>query len=137
MSFDMFQPPLIQLLHLRWSAGSVLFLASWAVLMGPIQYAQHLTSGSRLPFTAAYFGTIALTMYFAVGVSSISLFHDRNISLLTTWGRSKQFKLDPVQPHLARHVFEWVLQSQTGAKAYPSAPIPSRDRTPPSRQNSN
>jgi len=61
-------------LRLRWSAGSVLFLASWAVLMGPIQYAQHLTSGSRLPFTAAYFGTIALTMYFAMGVSSISLF---------------------------------------------------------------
>jgi len=56
-----------------WSAGSVLFLASWAVLMGPIQYAQHLTSGSRLPFTAAYFGTIALTMYFAVGLHSTVL----------------------------------------------------------------
>lgn len=37
--------------------------------MGPIQYAQHLATGTRLPFTAAYFGTIALTMYFAVGVS--------------------------------------------------------------------
>src|ERR1700756_285601 len=74
----MFQPSLIQTPRLRWSAGSVLFLASWAVLMGPIQYAQHLTSGSRLPFTAAYFGSIALTMYFAVGVSSISLFHDKN-----------------------------------------------------------
>lgn len=37
--------------------------------MGPMQYAQHLTTGTRLPFTAAYFGTIALTMYFAVGVS--------------------------------------------------------------------
>jgi hypothetical protein len=34
-----------------------------------MQYAQHLTTGTRLPFTAAYFGTIALTMYFAVGVS--------------------------------------------------------------------
>jgi hypothetical protein len=76
-------------LRLRWSAGSVLFLASWAVLMGPIQYAQHLTSGSRLPFTAAYFGTIALTMYFAVGVSSISLFHDKMASLLATCDRSK------------------------------------------------
>jgi hypothetical protein len=71
-------------LRLRWSAGSVSFLASWAVLMGPIQYAQHLTSGSRLPFTAAYFGSIALTMYFAVGVSSISLFHDKMAPLLAT-----------------------------------------------------
>lgn len=45
--------------------------------MGPKQYAQHLTSGSRLPFTAAYFGTIALTLYFAVGVSSTFLTYGR------------------------------------------------------------
>jgi len=50
--------------------GSVLFLASWAVLMGPLTYAKHLLSTPRLPFTAAYFGSIALTLYFAVGVSS-------------------------------------------------------------------
>lgn len=37
--------------------------------MGPRQYIQHLISGARLPFTAAYFGTIGLTIYFAVGVS--------------------------------------------------------------------
>lgn len=37
--------------------------------MGPRQYVQHLTSGLRLPFTAAYFGSIALTIFFAVGVS--------------------------------------------------------------------
>lgn len=37
--------------------------------MGPIQYVKHLCSGRRLPFTAAYFGSIALTLYFAVGVS--------------------------------------------------------------------
>ena len=49
--------------------GSVLFLASWAVLMGPVTYAKHLVSGPRLPFTAAYFGSICLTLYFAVGVS--------------------------------------------------------------------
>jgi len=57
------QPPLR-----RWSVGSVLFLASWAFLMGPYQYAVHLISGTRLPFTAAYFGSIAMTIYFAVGV---------------------------------------------------------------------
>ena len=49
--------------------GSVLFLASWAVLMGPLTYAKHLLSTPRLPFSAAYFGSIALTLYFAVGVS--------------------------------------------------------------------
>lgn len=58
----------------RWSMGSVLFLASWAVLMGPLTYAKHLLSTPRLPFTAAYFGSIALTLYFAVGVSRRLLF---------------------------------------------------------------
>lgn len=37
--------------------------------MGPWTYAKHLGSGARLPFTAAYFGSIALTLYFAIGVS--------------------------------------------------------------------
>lgn len=55
----------------RWSVGSVLFLLSWAVLMGPWTYAKHLVSGTRLPFTAAYFGAIALTLYFAIGVSKV------------------------------------------------------------------
>lgn len=72
--------------------GSILFLAAWSVMMGPIQYGkhaslqfwlrscihvtvadgatvQHLISGPRLPFTAAYFGSIALTLYFSLGVS--------------------------------------------------------------------
>jgi len=56
-----------------WTLGSVLFLASWAVMMGPIVYLQHLLSGSRLPFTAAYFGTIALTLYFSIGLHSTFL----------------------------------------------------------------
>ncbi|EZF26188.1 hypothetical protein H113_01715 [Trichophyton rubrum MR1459] len=56
-----------------WSSGSALFLASWAVLMGPVPYARHLTSGPRLPFTAAYFTSIALTLYFAVGLHSTIL----------------------------------------------------------------
>lgn len=58
----------------RWSVGSVLFLLSWAVLMGPWTYAKHLVSGTRLPFTAAYFGAIALTLYFAIGVCKIDFF---------------------------------------------------------------
>ena len=52
----------------RWTFGSILFLASWAVLMGPVTYAKHLISGPRLPFTAAYFGSIALTLFFAIKV---------------------------------------------------------------------
>ncbi|KAL9002168.1 MAG: hypothetical protein Q9188_004885 [Gyalolechia gomerana] len=56
-----------------WSMGSMLFLASWAVLMGPVQYAQHLISGPRLPFTAAYFGSITMTLIFAIKLQSTIL----------------------------------------------------------------
>ncbi|KAL2353931.1 Got1/Sft2-like family-domain-containing protein [Cryomyces antarcticus] len=56
-----------------WSMASALFLSSWAVMMGPWTYVQHLLSGPRLPFTAAYFGSIALTLYFAVGLQSTLL----------------------------------------------------------------
>ena len=35
---------------------------------------QHLLSGPRLPFTAAYFSSIALTLYFSVGVSRLEPF---------------------------------------------------------------
>ncbi|KAF2463227.1 SFT2-domain-containing protein [Lindgomyces ingoldianus] len=56
-----------------WSMGSLLFLASWGVLMGPITYMQHLISGARLPFTAAYFGSIALTLYFSLSLHSTIL----------------------------------------------------------------
>ncbi|TVY54178.1 Protein transport protein SFT2 [Lachnellula cervina] len=56
-----------------WSLGSALFLASWAAMMGPITYAQHLMSTPRLPFTAAYFGSIALTLYFSLGLGNTLL----------------------------------------------------------------
>ncbi|BDD55108.1 protein transport protein sft2 [Monascus purpureus] len=56
-----------------WSVGSLLFLMSWAVLMGPWTYARHLVSGPRLPFTAAYFGSIVTTLYFAIGLRSTLL----------------------------------------------------------------
>ncbi|KAF2447393.1 SFT2-domain-containing protein [Karstenula rhodostoma CBS 690.94] len=49
-----------------WSMASLLFLCAWGVLMGPLTYVQHLVSGPRLPFTAAYFGSIALTLYFSL-----------------------------------------------------------------------
>ncbi|TGZ77541.1 SFT2 domain protein [Ascodesmis nigricans] len=56
-----------------WTVGSLLFLASWAILQGPVTYATHLLSAPRLPFTAAYFGTIILTLYFSIGIGSTIL----------------------------------------------------------------
>ncbi|KAM3073151.1 Protein transport protein sft2 [Clarireedia jacksonii] len=53
-----------------WSLGSIFFLASWAAMMGPWTYLNHLTSTPRLPFTATYFGSIALTLYFSLGLRS-------------------------------------------------------------------
>ncbi|KAM3154670.1 hypothetical protein ABEW05_004882 [Botrytis cinerea] len=53
-----------------WFACSMLFLASWAAMMGPWTYMNHLISAPRLPFTATYFGSIALTLYFSLGLRS-------------------------------------------------------------------
>jgi hypothetical protein len=71
--------------------------------MGPKQYAQHLTSGSRLPFTVAYFGTIALTMYFAVGVSSAFLIRDKTVPFLAIYGPSTEVNGVRPQLHHVRH----------------------------------
>jgi len=50
--------------------------------MGPWTYARHLVSGPRLPFTAAYFGSIALTLYFAIGVSLFPFLDRSMVDLL-------------------------------------------------------
>jgi hypothetical protein len=55
----------------RWTLGSIFFLASFAVVMGPMAYVRHLLSADRVPFTAAYFGSLSLSLYFALGVSCI------------------------------------------------------------------
>ncbi|KAM3521816.1 hypothetical protein NHJ13051_006028 [Beauveria bassiana] len=54
----------------RWTVGSSLFLASFAAVMGPMNYVYHLLSTPRLPFTAAYFGSIIMTLAFAIKVST-------------------------------------------------------------------
>lgn len=41
---------------------------SFVALQGPVPYIKHLISPTRLPFTTAYFGSLGLTLYFAVGV---------------------------------------------------------------------
>ncbi|KAK4099729.1 SFT2-domain-containing protein [Parathielavia hyrcaniae] len=56
-----------------WTLGSVLFLSSFAAIMGPWAYVQHLASTPRLPFTAAYFGSLGLTLYFSIGLQSTIL----------------------------------------------------------------
>lgn len=41
---------------------------SFAALQGPMAYIKHLMSPTRIPFTTAYFGSLGLTLYFAIGV---------------------------------------------------------------------
>lgn len=50
-----------------FTAGSMLFFFGFAILSGPMAYLQHLCARPRLPFTLAYFGTMALTLYLALG----------------------------------------------------------------------
>lgn len=56
-----------------WTVGSILFLASFAAVMGPLNYVYHLFSAPRLPFTAAYLGSIILTLVFALKLHSTIL----------------------------------------------------------------
>jgi lipopolysaccharide export LptBFGC system permease protein LptF len=51
-----------------FTLGSLLFMGGFSVLMGPVAHFKHLISKERLPFTAAYFGSLGLTLFFAVGV---------------------------------------------------------------------
>ncbi|SCV73176.1 BQ2448_7101 [Microbotryum intermedium] len=50
-----------------FSLGSILFMVGFAILQGPLAHLKHICTAERLPFTAAYFGSLALTLYFAVG----------------------------------------------------------------------
>ncbi|KAM3457485.1 hypothetical protein MY5147_005152 [Beauveria neobassiana] len=50
-----------------------LFLASFAAVMGPMNYVYHLLSTPRLPFTAAYFGSIIMTLAFAIKNTILTL----------------------------------------------------------------
>jgi len=56
-----------------WTLGSILFLSSFAAIMGPWAYVQHLASTPRLPFTAAYFGSLGLTIYSSMGLHNTIL----------------------------------------------------------------
>ncbi|CAO1615708.1 unnamed protein product [Parajaminaea phylloscopi] len=59
--------PKLRKFALSFSMGSLLFMVGFSVLSGPLAHLRHITSGPRLPFSAAYFGSLALTLYFALG----------------------------------------------------------------------
>lgn len=46
----------------------------FAVLIGPINHLKHLISRERLPFSAAYVSSLALTLYFSLGVRPLAPF---------------------------------------------------------------
>lgn len=56
-----------------WSLGSMLFIISFGVLQGPLNYLKHLLSSTRILFTVAYFGSIILTLVFSIGLKSTLL----------------------------------------------------------------
>ncbi|GAA5875770.1 hypothetical protein JCM3774_006452 [Rhodotorula dairenensis] len=49
-----------------FSLGSILFMVGFGVLQGPVAHLKHIFSAERLPFTAAYFGSLVLTLIFAL-----------------------------------------------------------------------
>lgn len=56
-----------------WSLGSLLFIISFGVLQGPLNYLKHLLSSTRILFTVTYFGSIILTLIFSIGMKSTIL----------------------------------------------------------------
>ncbi|KAJ9104492.1 hypothetical protein QFC21_001988 [Naganishia friedmannii] len=56
---------------MAFTLGSLLFMAGFAVLQGPLNHLKHIMSKERLPFSIAYFGSLALTLYFSLGVAAL------------------------------------------------------------------
>jgi hypothetical protein len=53
--------------------GLTLFVR-FSVLVGPINHLKHLITAERLPFTAIYFSSLGLTLYFALGVHILCIY---------------------------------------------------------------
>lgn len=47
-----------------WTVGSLLFLGSFCVLMGPTKFVRHFVSGPRLWYSASFFVSIVATLGF-------------------------------------------------------------------------
>ncbi|KAL4071569.1 Got1/Sft2-like family-domain-containing protein [Scleroderma yunnanense] len=55
---------------LAFSVGSLLVMAGFSILIGPMDHIKHLLTKERLPFTAVYFSSLGLTLYFSLGAQS-------------------------------------------------------------------
>ncbi|KAL7420988.1 Protein transport protein sft2 [Cryptotrichosporon argae] len=55
---------------LAFTLGSCLFMLGFAILHGPWNHLKHVCSAERLPFSLAYFGSLALTLFFSIGLRS-------------------------------------------------------------------
>ncbi|KAH7909314.1 Got1/Sft2-like family-domain-containing protein [Hygrophoropsis aurantiaca] len=55
---------------MAFSLGSLLVMFGFSVLIGPINHLKHLITKERLPFSLVYFGSLGLTLYFAIGLKS-------------------------------------------------------------------
>lgn len=58
---------------LLWSMGSLLFVVSFGILQGPVNYCKHLLGRDRIVFTAVFFGSVLFTMYTATILKSALL----------------------------------------------------------------
>ncbi|KAI8378687.1 Got1/Sft2-like family-domain-containing protein [Choanephora cucurbitarum] len=56
-----------------FTLGSILILVSVALLRGPWSHLKHMMSRERLPFTVSYVGSMALTLYAAIGIRAVIL----------------------------------------------------------------
>lgn len=73
-----------------FSMGSLLFMLGFAILSGPLAHLKHILGKERLPFTAAYFGSLGLTLYFALGVGSVPFRQASFAELWPTIGRQSR-----------------------------------------------
>ncbi|KGB75947.2 SFT2 domain-containing protein [Cryptococcus deuterogattii R265] len=55
---------------LAFTLGSCLFMLGFAILHGPWNHLKHILSPERLPFSLCYFGSLGLTLFFAIGIRS-------------------------------------------------------------------
>ncbi|TIB17165.1 hypothetical protein E3P92_01174 [Wallemia ichthyophaga] len=69
LSFFLFLPILPIRPHkfaLAFSMGSVLVMAAFALLVGPLNHLKHLLSRERIVFSVSYLSSLSLTIYFAL-----------------------------------------------------------------------
>lgn len=57
---------------ISFTCGSILFLASFGILKGPMEHLQSLITSDRIVFTTVYFASMAATLYFTFSVGGVS-----------------------------------------------------------------